>query len=276
MHDVARRRSEFRALHASGCFAIPNPWDPGSARALQQLGFHALATTSAGYAFSRGLPDQVDALAVDDVLDHLAEIVAAVDLPVNADFQAGYSDSAAGVAANVARCVETGVCGLSIEDSTVNEERPLYELGDAVERIAAARGAIDGTGADVLLTARAECFLVAHPDPLQEAIRRLRAYSEAGADVLFAPGVSARDDIAAIVRAVAPKPVNVLISGDVGLTLGDLAELGVRRVSVGSAFARVAWGAFLRAARSLAQEGSFAGLDGAAPFAQLNAMFAGG
>jgi 2-methylisocitrate lyase-like PEP mutase family enzyme len=276
MPDPAEKRQAFRALHDSGCFAIPNPWDPGSASALAQLGFRALATTSAGFGFSRARPDTPDALGVDAVLEHIAEIVAAVELPVNADFQAGYAVSAEGVAANVRRCAETGVAGLSIEDATtVDGTNSLFELADAVERIVAAREAIDADGSGVLLTARAECFLMEGcPDPLEQSIRRLTAFSEAGADVLFAPGVRDRDDIAAIVQAVAPTPVNVLISADVGLRMDDLAELGVRRVSVGSALSRVAWGAFLRAARTLAKDGSFAGLDGAASFAELNAMFA--
>ncbi|HUA74595.1 MAG TPA: isocitrate lyase/phosphoenolpyruvate mutase family protein [Solirubrobacteraceae bacterium] len=272
-HDA--KRQAFRALHDGGCFAIPNPWDRGSAVALAQLGFPALATTSAGFGFSRALPDTPDALGLDAVLEHVAEIVAAVELPVNADFQAGYAASADGVAENVRRCAETGVAGLSIEDATVaGGTSALFEAAEAVERIAAAREAIDADGSGVLLTARAECFLTGHPEPLEESIRRLSAYGEAGADVLFAPGVRERDDIAAIVQAVAPKPVNVLISADSGLRMGDLTELGVRRVSVGSALSRVAWGAFLRAARTLADDGSFAGLDGAADFAELKAMFA--
>jgi 2-methylisocitrate lyase-like PEP mutase family enzyme len=276
MPDPASKRQAFQELHESGCFAIPNPWDPGSASALAQLGFPALATTSAGFGFSRAQPDTPDALGLDAVLEHIAEIVAAVELPVNADFQAGYAASADGVAANVRRCAATGVAGLSIEDATtVDGASSLFELADAVERIAAARETIDVGETDVLLTARAECYLMEDcADPLAESIRRLTAYSEAGADVLFAPGVREREDIAAIVQAVAPKPVNVLISAEVGLRMEDLAELGVRRVSVGSALSRVAWGAFLRAARTLAQEGSFAGLDGAASFAELNAMFA--
>lgn len=267
-------RAQFRALHEGGCFVIPNPWDPGGVRALEGLGFKALATTSAGFALSRGLPDAPDALDADAVLAHAAELSAAANVPVNADFQAGYAADADGVAANVARCVETGVAGLSIEDN--NETGGLFDVQEAAERIAAARAAIDAAGADVLLTGRAECFLHDHPEPLAEAIRRLEAYSQAGADVLFAPGVRERDDIAAIVQAVAPKPVNVLISADIGLRVSDLAELGVRRISVGSALARVAWGAFLAAARGIAREGSFAGLDAGASFAELNAMFAGG
>lgn len=276
MGAVATRRTRFRALHESGTFVIPNPWDRGTARALERLGFQALATTSAGFAFSRGLPDSPTALALDPVLDHIAGIVAAADLPVNADFQSGYAADPEGVAESVRRCIDTGVAGLSIEDTTGAPDEPLYETAQAVERIRAARAAIEESGADVLLTGRAECFLVDHPDPLRESIRRLEAYAEAGADVLYAPGVTERDDVQAIVDAVHPKPVNVLVGGaDTGLRVADLAELGVRRVSVGSALARTAWGSFLDAARRIADEGSFAGLDGAASFAELNALFRG-
>jgi len=274
MADAAAARSTFKALHAEGCFAIPNPWDVGSARALEQLGFSALATTSAGFAFARGRPDAMDVLSVEEVIEHVAEIVASVDVPVNADFQAGYATSAEGVAANVRRCASTGVAGLSIEDT--NRDGSLFEPAEAVERIAAARGAIDEEDNGVLLTARAECFLVGHPNPLEESIQRLRGYSEVGADVLFAPAVRAADQIRALVEAVAPKPLNVLISADTGLSISDLAELGVRRVSVGSALSRVAWGAFLRAAQELAEQGTFGGLDGAASFATLNQMMGGG
>ncbi len=270
MRDASRQRASFRALHESGCFVIPNPWDVGTVRALQGLGFKALATTSAGASFSRGRPDSPEGLTLDDVLAHVGQLVAAAEVPVNADFQSAYAPDADGVAANVRRCVDTGVAGLSIEDVAGDG---LLERGEAVERVRAARAAIDGSGADVLLTARAECFLVGHPDPLRESIGRLQAYAEAGADVLFAPGVRAPDDIRAIVEAVAPRPVNVLMSANTGLRVADLAELGVRRISVGSALARVAWAAFLHAARELAQDGSFAGLDGAASFADLNAMF---
>jgi 2-methylisocitrate lyase-like PEP mutase family enzyme len=273
MRNVSRHRATFRALHESGCFVIPNPWDPGTVRALQELGFQAVATTSAGFSFSRGLPDSPDALTVDAVLHHIAEIVAAADLPVNADFQSGYASDPEGVATNVRRCLDTGVAGLSIEDTTADPDKPLFELSEAVARVGAARAAIDSSGDDVLLTARAECFLVGHRDPLRESIRRLQAYAEVGADVLFAPGLRERNDIRAIVDSVQPKPVNVLMSANTGLRVGDLADLGVRRVSVGSALARAAWGAFLRAARGIAEEGSFAGLDGAATFAELNAMF---
>jgi 2-methylisocitrate lyase-like PEP mutase family enzyme len=272
--DPRARRAAFRGLHESGCFVIPNPWDVGTARALAAAGFEALATTSAGFAFSRGLPDAADALSVDDVLDHVAEIVEATELPVNADFQAGYADDADGVATNVGRCVEAGVAGLSIEDARPDGSGRLFEIHEATERITAARAAIDASGADVLLTGRAECFLTGHPEPLEEAIRRLGAYSEAGADVLYAPGIRETEQMHAIVHTCAPKPVNVLIGSDLGLRVGDLAELGIRRVSLGSALSRVAWGAFRRAVEGLAEDGSFAGLDGAAPSPELNQLFA--
>lgn len=263
----------FRQLHQQGCFVIPNPWDRGTAVALAAMGFPALATTSAGVSFARGLPDSPTALGIDAVLGNIAEIVDAVDLPVNADFQAGYADDLDGLAANVSRCVGTGVAGLSIEDARDNTDDPLYSLPEATDRVRAARSAIDQSGADVLLTARAECFLVGHPDPLREAISRLQAYAEAGADVLYAPGLSSREDIAAVVDAVRPYPVNVLMGSDIGLTVNDLAELGVRRISVGSALARVAWGGFLSAARQIADDGRFAGLKQAAPFGELNGLF---
>lgn len=264
-------RAAFRKLHERGCFVIPNPWDIGTARYLRHLGFQALATTSAGFAFSRGLPDA--AVPLDVVLSHIAEIVAAVDLPVNADFESGYAPQPDGVAENVRRCVETGVAGLSIEDATGDRDNPLYELTLAVERIAAARTAIDASGSGVLLTARAECYGKRHPEPLKESIRRLQAYAEAGADVLYAPGPRDREDIKAMVTALSPKPVNILMSNDTGLRVSDLAELGVRRVSVGSALARTAWSGFLRAARTIAEEGAFTGLDGSVPFAELNGFF---
>ncbi|HXB64327.1 MAG TPA: isocitrate lyase/phosphoenolpyruvate mutase family protein [Solirubrobacteraceae bacterium] len=272
MDPATRHRASFRALHAHGCFVIPNPWDAGSAKALQKLGFAALATTSAGFAFSRGLPDAPDALAVGDVLEHIADIVNAVDVPVSADFQAGYADDPDGVAANVRRCVDAGVAGLSLEDTRPEPHGGLFEVSEAVERVQAARAAIDGA-ADVLLTARAECFLVGHPNPLAESVRRLQQYAEAGADVLFAPGVRERDQIRTIVEEVAPKPVNVLMSADTGLAVSDLARLGVRRVSVGSALARVAWGSFLDAAGTIARDGRFTGLHGAADFQRLNTLF---
>jgi len=269
--EFTARRAAFRKLHESGCFAIPNPWDVGTARYLRQLGFRALATTSAGFAFSRGWPDAD--VPVDAMLKHIAEMVASVDLPVNADFESGYAKEPEGVAANVRLCVETGVAGLSIEDATGDRAKPLFDLPVAVERMQAARAAIDATGADVLLVGRAECFLVGHPAPLKESIRRLQAYAEAGADVLYAPGVRERSDIQAIVSAVNPKPVNVLMSANTGLKVPDLAELGVRRISVGSSLARAAWGGFIRAAKAIAEEGSFAGFEGSTPFAELNSFF---
>lgn len=268
--DLMATRAEFRRLHESGCFVIPNPWDVGSASYLQGLGFKALATTSSGFAFSRGLPDGEAGASRDAALEHIAEIVAATDLPVNADFQAGYGDDPEGVAESVRLCVETGVAGLSIEDATGNRDKPLYDLSLAVERIKAAHASIDASGADVLLTARAECFLVNHPDPLREAIRRLQAYSEAGADVLYAPGPTERVQIEAIVKAVTPKPVNVLVYTSSGLRVADLAKMGVRRISVGSSLARAAWTGFIRAAKLIAEEGSFEGLT---PGAELNQFF---
>ena len=252
---------------------IPNPWDIGTARYLQSLGFQALATTSAGFAFSRGLPDADWAVTRDVMLRHIAEIVKAVNLPVNADFESGYAHDPEGVAANVRLCVETGVAGLSIEDATGDPAKPLYDLPAAVERIRAARAAIDASGAGVLLTARAECYLVGHADPLREAIRRLTAYAEAGADVLFAPGASDREAIAAILSAVHPKAVNILMGSNNGLRVMDLAEMGVRRISVGSSLARAAWTGFIRAAKLISAEGSFAGFDETVPYGELNAFF---
>lgn len=270
---VAARRAAFRQLHERGCFVIPNPWDAGTARYLGHLGFQALATTSAGLAFSRGLPDGDWAVSRAQTLAHIAEIVASVDLPVNADFESGFAHQPEGVAESVRLCVATGVAGLSIEDATGDRGNPLYEIPLATERIRAARAAIDASGADVLLTARAECFLTGHPDPFREALRRLQAYAEAGADVLFAPGVRTRDDIRELVAALQPKPVNILVSVNTGLKVTDLAELGVRRISVGSSLARAAWTGFLRAARAIAAEGSFAGFDDTVPYAELNDFF---
>jgi 2-methylisocitrate lyase-like PEP mutase family enzyme len=271
--DVLSRRAVFRELHERGCFVIPNPWDPGSARYLRHLGFKALATTSGGFAFSRGLADASRAITVDAVLGHITDIVNAVDVPVNADFEAGYADDPAGVAANVRRCVATGVAGLSIEDATGDRARPLYDLPLAVERIAAARSAIDDARSGVLLTARAECFLVGHAEPLKESIRRLDAYAAAGADVLFAPGIYQRDDIKTLTAALAPTPVNVLVGRNTGLTVADLAALGVRRISVGSALARAAWTRFMEAAKDISTEGRFTSFDGLAPYAELNGFF---
>ena len=271
--DLSARRADFRKLHESGCFVIPNPWDAGTARYLRSLGFPALATTSSGFAFSRALPDTDWAVPRDVMLAHIAEIVAATELPVNADFESGYAHEPEQVAENVRLCVATGVAGLSIEDSTGDRGSPLYELPLAVERIRAARAAIDATRSGVLLTARAECFLMGHAEPLKESIRRLQAFAEAGADVLYAPGLRTRDDIRAIVNAVSPKPANVLMSWNAGLAVSDLAALGVRRVSVGSGLARAAWGGFIRAAKALAAEGSFVPFQDAVPFAEINGFF---
>jgi 2-methylisocitrate lyase-like PEP mutase family enzyme len=270
MPIFAEKRATFRKLHAAGCFVIPNPWDIGTTRYLQHLGFKALATTSAGFAFSRGLPDA--AVSRDDMLAHIAEIVGATDLPVNADFEGGYADAPEGVAESVRLCVETGVAGLSIEDSTGDKDKPLYDLDLAVARMKAARAAIDKAGGDVLLTGRAECFLVGRPD-LDETVRRLKAYSAAGADCLYAPGIRTPEQIAAVVKAAAPKPVNVLMSGALGLTVADLEALGARRISVGGTLARVAWGAFIRAAKAIASDGRFDAFKDAAPHAEINGFF---
>ena len=269
--DYTARRSAFRKLHESGCFVIPNPWDAGSARYLQHLGFKALATTSGGFAFSLGLPDA--AVPRDGMLRNIADIVAAVDVPVNADFESGYARDPEGVAANVRLCVDTGVAGLSIEDSTGDSANPLFDLPLAVDRIRAARAAIDASASGVLLTARAECYLVNHADPFRESLRRLHAYAEAGADVLFAPGLSKRGDIKTFVAELNPKPLNIIISGNTGLTVADLADLGVRRISVGSSLSRAAWTGFMRAAETIAREGSFSGLDGLVSYADLNKLF---
>jgi 2-methylisocitrate lyase-like PEP mutase family enzyme len=272
--DFATRRADFRKLHEAGFFVIPNPWDAGTARYLRSLGFKALATTSSGFAFTQGLPDAEWAISRDAALKHIASIVAAVpDIPINADFESGYAHEPEAVAENVRLCIATGVAGLSIEDATGNPKQPLYDLPLAVERIAAARAAIDASGSGVLLTARAEAHLVGHPDPLRESIRRLVAYAEAGADVLFAPGPSTRADIEAIVAAVRPRPVNILLFSSDGPTLPELADIGVRRVSVGSGLARAAWTGFLNAARTLANESSMAGFDNAVTFGELNSFF---
>jgi 2-methylisocitrate lyase-like PEP mutase family enzyme len=263
----------FRALHASGCFVLPNPWDAGSAVYLRHLGFKALATTSAGFAFTRALSDDVGVVPRDVMLAHFREIVQATPLPVNGDFQNAFADEPEGVAANVALCVETGVAGLSVEDATGDAAAPLYERALAVERVKAARAAIDASGMPVVLTARCEAWLVGDPDPFRTSVDRLTAYAEAGADCLYAPGVRDPGEIEAIVLAVAPLPVNVLMSAPVeGFSLARLEDLGVRRVSVGSALSRVAWGAFMRAAQRLAA-GSLDGLADAVPFAEINEIF---
>jgi 2-methylisocitrate lyase-like PEP mutase family enzyme len=268
--NFAAARAAFRQLHQSGCFVIANPWDIGSARYLQHLGFKALATTSSGFAFTQGLPDDSAVLGRDLVVAHVGEISEATDLPVNADFQDGYGTTPEEVAESVRQCVEAGVSGLSIEDSP---GEGLYELPVALARLKAARAAIDATKSGVLLTARAECFLRGHPDPLKESIRRLQAFAEAGADVLYAPGPTTREDIAAIVKAVAPKPVNVLMGWSAGLTVADIAGLGARRISVGSSLARAAWTGFLNAAKLIAKDGSFAGFEGLVTGQELNQLF---
>ncbi len=264
----------FRALHTSGCFVIPNPWDAGSAKILRDLGFKALATTSAGLAFSRGVPDDVWSVPRDANLANIREIAEATPLPVNADFQSAYAHDVEGVATNVALCVETGAAGLSLEDATGNQAKPLYDQKTAVERLRAARAAIDGTGKPIVLTARCEAVLVGEPNGFRVAVDRLVAYASAGADCLFAPGIHKADQITTLVKAVAPKPVNVIVAGaSAELSVARMADLGVRRISVGSALARVAWGAFMRAARSIAQTGDFESLGTAATFDELNRVF---
>ena len=259
----------FRRLHESGCFVLPNPWDLGSARLLEQLGFQALATTSSGLAWSLGLSDNQVSLV--EVLAHLREISRGVKVPVNADFEGGFAVVPDDVGANVTAALGTGIAGLSIEDSTGDPASPLFDLTLSVERIAAARGAIDDSGTGVVLTARSEGFIVGRPD-LDETIRRLTAYAEAGADCLYAPGLRAMADIRAVVGAVAPKPVNVLV-GSGFTTVAELAEAGVRRISVGGALARAAWAGFLEAAREIARDGTFTRLTSAVPFAEINGSF---
>ena len=267
MKSIEAKRTEFRRLHDSGCFAIPNPWDVGSARYLQHLGFKAIATTSAGFAFSRGLPD--GSVNRDTMLAHIRELVEATDIPVNADYENGYADDPNWCAENARLCAETGVAGLSIEDAADRKESPIYEIKLAVERIHAVREALHETG--VLLVGRAEGFLVGREN-LDQVIKRLIAYSEAGADCLYAPGFKERDQIKEIVEAVAPKPVNILIGGAIGLTMQDAVELGARRVSVGGAFARAAWGGFIRSARELMDHGTFDELAKAASYADLQTL----
>jgi len=262
----------FRTLHESGCFVLPNPWDIGTAIYLEHLGFEALATTSAGFAFSRGKHD--GGVPRDEMLAHIREIVEATALPINADFLAGYADEPEGVAVNVLLCVATGVAGLSIEDNTGRTDRPLYEKKLAVERICAARAAIDASKTGVVLTARCEAWLVHDPDAFHTVLDRLAAYAEAGADCLYAPGVSKPDEITEIVKTVAPRPVNVLVSGfNHRLTRSELTDLGVRRISVGSGLALAGWGAFLRAAQDIKTNGTFNLLANNASFAELNELF---
>jgi 2-methylisocitrate lyase-like PEP mutase family enzyme len=266
----ADKRRTFRALHQSGCFVIPNPWNVGSARYLQGLGFKALATTSSGYAHAQGYAD--GAQTCDEVLAHFREIAAAADVPVNADFEGGFADDPDGVAANVTRCIATGVAGLSIEDSTGDPDQPLYAFDLALERVKAARAAIDRAGGDVVFTARTEGFIRGRPD-LDETIKRLKAFADAGADCLYSPGIKTREQIEATVQAVAPKPVNFLNSGALGFTVKDLAEMGVRRISVGGTLARVAMNAFIKSAREIAGEGKFDSFADVLSNAELNAFF---
>lgn len=269
---IKEKRAAFRALHASGCFMLPNPWDTGSARYLASLGFQAIATTSSGFAWSTGRAD--NHLTREIILAHLRDMVAATDLPVNADFENGFGDNPAGVAQSVKLVIETGVAGLSIEDSTGNVKSPLFPIEVAVERLEAARQAIDESGGDTLLIGRAENFFVGVPD-MNDTLTRLKAYAAAGADCLYAPGIQTREQIKAVVAAVAPRPINVLIGSQSTLALPDLAALGVRRVSVGGALARAAWGGFMRATQSLAN-GRFDGFADAASGAQLNTQFLDG
>ena len=268
--SIADKRRAFHRLHESGCFVIPNPWDVGSARYLQGLGFKALATTSSGFAWSHGHRD--GGMSRDRVLDHLTEMVEATDLPINADFESGFAPDAAGVAESVRLAVETGVAGLSIEDSTGDASRPLYELDTAVDRIRAARKAIDKAGGDALLVGRAECFLHGRPD-IEHTIQRLEAYASAGADCLYAPGLRTSEHIGAVVAAVAPKPVNLLMGWAADLTLSEIRALGVRRVSVGGALARSAWGGFMRAAKLIVEQGKFDGFADAASGRELDSFF---
>jgi 2-methylisocitrate lyase-like PEP mutase family enzyme len=268
-HTAADKRVTFRKMHEAGCFVLPNPWDVGSAKALQHMGFKAVASTSAGFAWSIGKSD--NRVTLEDICAHLAALCDAVDLPVNADFEGGFAHKPEKVAANVARAVQTGVAGLSIEDSTGDAANPLYERAFAIERIKAARSAIDADHSGVLLTGRCEGFLVGQPD-LNMAIDRLVAYSEAGADCLYAPGIKTREQISAVVKAVHPKPVNLLI-GASGLSVAEAADLGVRRISVGGSLARTAWAGFMRAAREMAEQGTFTELGNGYSGAELNKLF---
>jgi 2-methylisocitrate lyase-like PEP mutase family enzyme len=269
MTSISERVNVFRRLHESGCFVIPNPWDIGSARALARLGFPALATTSSGYAWSLGRAD--NHLSLDEALAHVQGISNAVDIPVNADFEGGFAIEPEGVGANVGRATRTGIAGISIEDSTGDASNPLFDFVLAVERVRAARKAIDDSGTGVLLTGRSEGFIVGRPD-LPETIRRLTAYADAGADCLYAPGIRSKAEIAAVLAAVAPKPVNVLVGSDF-TTVAELAKAGVRRISVGGALARAAWTGFLETAREIAGQGTFSGLARAVSFAEINASF---
>jgi len=272
MLSTTEKRREFRRLHDGGCFVLPNPWDIGSARYLQGLGFKAIASTSAGFAFTQGLPD--GAVSREMMLAHLSELSAAADIPLNADFEGGFADDPDGVAESVQLCCGTGVAGLSIEDSTGDPDNPLYDFDLALARVKAARAAIDKAGPDVVFTARSEGFIRNRPD-LAETLRRLKAYADAGADCLYAPGIKTREEIEAVVAAVAPKPVNFLMAGAMPFSVTDLERLGVRRISLGGTLARVAWTAVIRAAREIVDEGTFGKLGGGISNAELNEFFRG-
>jgi 2-methylisocitrate lyase-like PEP mutase family enzyme len=273
MTTPAEKRKAFRKLHESGCFVIPNPWSPGTARYLEGLGFKALASTSSGYAHSQGFAD--GALTLDQVLTHYREITSVTSIPVNADFENGFAHEPDEVAVNVKRCIDTGIAGLSIEDYTNDDANPLYDFDFAVARMKAARKAIDAAGGDVLLTGRAEGFLHGRPD-LADAIKRLRAFSEAGADCLYAPGIRSREQIVEVVKAVAPKPVNLLNHTNLGFTVKEIAEMGVRRISVGGTLSRVAMDAFIKSARAIAEQGTFDSFAGVISNADLNKFFGRG
>jgi 2-methylisocitrate lyase-like PEP mutase family enzyme len=263
------KRAAFRKLHESGCFVLPNPWDAGSARALQHLGFKAIASTSAGFAWSIGRAD--NQVAVDDVCDHLAALCGAVDLPVNADFEGGFAREPDQVGVNVARAVATGIAGLSIEDSTGDKAAPLYERALAIDRMKAARSAIDADNSGAMLVGRCEAFLWGITD-LSLVIDRLTAYADAGADCLYAPGLKSKEHIAEVVKAVQPKPFNLLIGGS-GLSVAQAADLGVRRISVGGSLARAAWAGFMKASREMAEQGTFTELAHGFSGGELNKMF---
>ncbi|HEY4859799.1 MAG TPA: isocitrate lyase/phosphoenolpyruvate mutase family protein [Xanthobacteraceae bacterium] len=269
MPSIAERRDAFHKLHEAGCFVMPNPWNVGTARYFQGLGFKALATTSSGFAHAQGCAD--GAVPRDPMLQHLREIVEATDLPVNADFEGGYADTPEGVAESIRLGVETGVAGLSIEDSTGDPAKPLYDFDLAVARVRAARAAIDKAGSKVVFTARTEGFICGRPD-LDETIRRLKAFAELGADCLYPPGIKTREQITAVVKAVAPKPVNLLVSTS-AFTVAEIAAMGVRRISVGGTLARVAWTAVTQAARQIAETGKFDSFAGVMPNSELNALF---
>jgi 2-methylisocitrate lyase-like PEP mutase family enzyme len=266
--STADKRKTYRELHETGCFVLPNPWDIGSARYLQHAGFKALASTSAGYAFAQGLPDS--AVDRDMMLAHLRELAAETDVPVNADFEGGYADDPDEVAANVRLCIDTGVAGLSIEDATMDGSIPLYDFDLALARVRAARAAIDKTNSGVVFTARTEGFIRNRPD-IDETVRRLKAFADAGADCLYAPGVRSREHIETVIKAVAPKPVNVLMPANLGFSVGDLERMGARRISVGGSLARVAWTAVARAAKEMLEQGTC--FDGTMTNAELNTLF---